>query len=289
MKAATRQHRGAARRGRQDADGAARGGAPRRRRAPRTGCGRRGSRARRASSRVARIQRSRQAAACSPGSGRARWRAPRRARRGSSADLVALPVVLVEARIGGVPRTSRPPSGSSAAALPEPVRAGPGGVRVGVVEPVLDVGPPAAPDTRVKRWPAAPACRAVGVEVAVVGGVGARGLAAAAVVHRKLALARLVDEPGRVLAHECRVAGAVGRGEPAPAAWQPPRTAHTMCARKPPNERPSKPPCTANSAPKARQQSNRRATNSTLAWPRWRRRLTGLRSRAPSRAPGRAG
>ena len=148
-----------------------------------------------------------QRAACSPGSGRARWRAPRRARPGRSAP--GSP----PSRPRGSPDSRRSPRSSSPIAEQRlrsqiSVRARPGGVRVRVVEPVLDVGPPAAPHHA--REHGRPRARA---RCGARRGRGRRarsaqrGVAAAAVVDRQLALARLVDEPGRVLAHERRPSG----------------------------------------------------------------------------------
>ena len=83
-------------------------------------CGRRGSRATRASSRSRRSSGCGRPPACSPGSGRARWRAPSTRPSGSIADLVALPVVLVEARDRRRCRAPPRPTSGSRRCAPRP-------------------------------------------------------------------------------------------------------------------------------------------------------------------------
>ena len=188
---------------------------------------------------VRRTQRLWQAAACSPGSGRASWPAPRRGRPGRSAPGSPPSRPCGSRVVAVVPRRSSPIRGRRCCA-PDAVRARPGGVRVRVVEPVLDVGPPAPPDHVGEDGGPAPRRRSGGRP-----GPGRRerraaGVAAAAVVHRQLALSPLVHEPGRVLAHEAGGRRAVGRGERdlpvvAPAA----RTAHTDPVGQKPAERPA--------------------------------------------------
>src|SRR5262249_54153851 len=120
------------------------------------------------------------------------------------------PVVAMEARIVRGAAQHAADERQEEAVLPDLVRAGPGGVGVGVIEPVLDERAPVATEHagEDRRWLARAA--AVRVGVPVVRRVGASARAGALVVDGDLRLAGLVYGVGRVLAHKRRVALAVG-------------------------------------------------------------------------------
>jgi hypothetical protein len=85
------------------------------------------------------------------------------------------------------------------------------GVRV--VEPVLEEGATVAPQQPREDGRPLPGVGAVDVEVGLVGGDCAVLVAATAPVDGQLPLAALVDEVGRMLAHDRGVARAVGANE----------------------------------------------------------------------------
>ena len=158
---------------------------------------------------------------------------------GAEPHLVALPVVLVEARIAPGERERR--------VVPDRARRPEHRVRVGVVEPVLEERLAAAVDHARERRRRHAATRARRVERLVVGRVGAAVRAAAAEVDRQRVRARLVHDVRREPAHQLRVGAPVrARTSASLPSSQPPRAAHTIAcasasrtsARRPPARTP---------------------------------------------------
>src|SRR5215217_3486609 len=117
------------------------------------------------------------------------------------ADEDALPVITVKTGIIGGAGHQPAHAWQDPRALPDPVRTGQGAVRVGVVEPVLDVEAAAAPYHPGERARADAGFARVAVECGIVRRHRALRAPALAPINRELALARLVDEVRGQLAH----------------------------------------------------------------------------------------